>query len=347
MPLVAATSTQRPCSTARSRPIASCCHVSSESPKVALLVWTTSTPATLGDRLAHQPVVGHLEADDVADRQPVDVDHTDLVPGAEVAGDAVDLAADQPGHRPERDVLGERHGVLLDVAVGLPHAGTPEQPGVEHVVGPVAQHRTDQQRAVHGLGRRVDQRSGAGVGGRVDVARVLRPHDEVRGGLPAGVDVDGELQGLLDVVAQHGLALGGEVEPEPGDRALDDGEGRVRSVRAGGRQQRGSGGQDGGDEQGDGPRRRGADGERRGEQQRPDQGDDGADQRRPRPAGRRRATARRSRRRTAAPTGSRRRARGRAQPRPPPTRRRSTAASRAAGRRAPDPPRAAAPTRPG
>src|SRR5829696_9289996 len=45
IPLVAATATVRPNSTARSRLIASCCSLSSVKPKVALLVWTTIIPA--------------------------------------------------------------------------------------------------------------------------------------------------------------------------------------------------------------------------------------------------------------------------------------------------------------
>jgi hypothetical protein len=45
IPLVAATTTVRPCSTARSRLIASCWALSSVYPNVALLVCTTSMPA--------------------------------------------------------------------------------------------------------------------------------------------------------------------------------------------------------------------------------------------------------------------------------------------------------------
>ena len=43
IPDVAATRTQRPCSTARSRLIASCCFVSGVCPKVALFVWIVRT----------------------------------------------------------------------------------------------------------------------------------------------------------------------------------------------------------------------------------------------------------------------------------------------------------------
>ena len=43
MPLVAATSTARPCSTARSRDMASCCSGCPVPAYVALLVWTTSS----------------------------------------------------------------------------------------------------------------------------------------------------------------------------------------------------------------------------------------------------------------------------------------------------------------
>ena len=52
MPLVAATSTARPCSTARSWPMASCWTVSPLRPNVALLVCTTSSlpPATTVSR---------------------------------------------------------------------------------------------------------------------------------------------------------------------------------------------------------------------------------------------------------------------------------------------------------
>ena len=45
IPLVAATATVRPNSTARSRLIASCCALSSVWPNVALFVWTTIMPA--------------------------------------------------------------------------------------------------------------------------------------------------------------------------------------------------------------------------------------------------------------------------------------------------------------
>src|SRR4029453_9398417 len=45
IPLVAAMTTLRPCSTARSRLSANCCSLSSVWPNVALLVWTTSIPA--------------------------------------------------------------------------------------------------------------------------------------------------------------------------------------------------------------------------------------------------------------------------------------------------------------
>ena len=75
--------------------IASCWSVSPVWPKVALLVCTTSSLAAAARRVAHEPVVGDLEADDVADRHRPDLEQRRAVsPRGEVLRDQVDLGRD-------------------------------------------------------------------------------------------------------------------------------------------------------------------------------------------------------------------------------------------------------------
>ena len=124
--------------------------------------------------------------------------------------------------------------------------------------------------------------SGALVRVGVDVARVLRPDHEVRLGDLAAVDVRGEPLGLGDVVLQDLLALVLDVQSDPWDVALDQGDGHLLAF--GGRRRDQRGGQGERDADGDaeqcGPEPLADDEVRRLCEEQADRGDDVRDQRR-------------------------------------------------------------------
>src|SRR4051812_8242297 len=138
-PLVAATTTARPCSTARRRDICSCCAVSPPRPflpappaaparpppaavaspplvggVVGLHHEQTSSPV---DGFANDAVVGDLEADDVGEANAGGVQHAGSVPRCEVLGDHAEPTRDRGQDRPEGQVLAKRDEVALDVAL--------------------------------------------------------------------------------------------------------------------------------------------------------------------------------------------------------------------------------------
>ena len=153
--------------------------------------------------------------------------------GDEVVRDQVDLLRHQPGHAAQRDVLGERHRVLLDVRAvraGLRAAGRAGQPhdGCVAIVGSGAfEHRADEDRCTDGVRRVGDLRGRVRVARvvgdeRVDVAGVLRPDHDVRFRGSAGRDLGGEGERGPHVVVEHGAALRVEFETEPRHVALHD-----------------------------------------------------------------------------------------------------------------------------
>ncbi len=126
--------------------------------------------------------------------------------------------------------------MALDVPLPRPGQRVPDDPGIGHVVRARAvQYRTDQDRHPHRARRLVDLAPRFRIGQRVDVGGVLRPDDERRPGQPPGAHRLGNGERALDVVVQHGRALGVEVKAEARDVALHDGDrgGRGGAVRSG------------------------------------------------------------------------------------------------------------------
>ena len=154
-PTVDTCTTDRPCSMARSRLMANCCSDSAVKPNVALLVWTArmlALAARLQRRVAHQPVVGHLEADRRDDPVGLLPRHRHLEAArrgrrwVKSLRDEVDLVAEVPEEAAVGDVLRERHGVLLDVALpASPPPGQVEQAGVGDVRRRALEHGADEQ----------------------------------------------------------------------------------------------------------------------------------------------------------------------------------------------------------
>ncbi len=184
------------------------------APNVALLVCTTISSAPFATS-SDQPVVRDLEADHVADLAGPTCRLPGRSPADEVALDQVDVLADQPGDRAQRDVLGERHRVPLDVA--LPRAGAPgprrcrrcgwwsagsgPSASVPTRIGtPTALAAWSISACASGL--RIGSMSEAFSGQSTRSGSATRP---ARG-------VGGQRERRGDVVAQHGLALGVEVQ---------------------------------------------------------------------------------------------------------------------------------------
>ena len=155
-------------------------------------------------------------------------------------------------HGAQRDVLPERHRVgLVVVAPRLPGRRPDDRPVVPAAARPVPHDRAHQQRRTDARGASPMAALGAGVGVGVDVGGVLRPDHQVglrrlRRRRPAG-----ELEGRVDVVVEHGPALGERLEALAGDVALDRGHATVARaagdrVRPAGveRHQRGEAGQE-------------------------------------------------------------------------------------------------------
>ena len=158
-----------------------------------------------------------------------------VLPGDEVVCDQVDPLGDQPGEAAQRDVLGERHRVLLDVHAvrpGLRSAG--RVPGSQTIAalrawspGPssTAPTRIGASIAVGGLGDR---------GGRVRVVRVVgRPAGRCRWSSPARSPGPAAAPGrrrpgaasasvARHVVVEHRPALRVELQAEPRHVALHD-----------------------------------------------------------------------------------------------------------------------------
>ena len=161
------------------------------------------------DDVADQPVVGDLEADDVADPGRPDGQVAGSVGRREVARDLVE-PRDQAGQLgAERDVLAERHRVPLDVALARAGPRVPDDAGVAHVVrpGPV-EHGADQHRHADVVAPR--RRSAPSPTGRWNGSMSEAFSGQITRsgrGDPAGPDVGRELVGGVDVVAQHLLAL--------------------------------------------------------------------------------------------------------------------------------------------
>jgi hypothetical protein len=74
-------------------------------------------PCPLVDDVAHDSVVGDLEADHITDPDWTDVQHSGSRPRVEVPRDLVEPGDDAAELVPEGDVLAERDGVALDVAL--------------------------------------------------------------------------------------------------------------------------------------------------------------------------------------------------------------------------------------
>ena len=214
----------RPCSTARSRTIASCCAPRPRRSRVVRLHDEQLRPT--GDGVAHDVVVGDLEADHVTDGDRPDVQHARRrCRRTKSVRTRSTLSVISRANDAHRHVLGERHRVLLDVraavgpVTGLPRRGRrcaavarpgPSSTPPTRIGTPIAR------------GRGVDPAARVGVADRVDVAGVLRPHHQVGLLGPAGRDLGGQRERGVDVVVEHGPALGVELQPEPGHVALHD-----------------------------------------------------------------------------------------------------------------------------
>ena len=137
------------------------------------------------------------------------------VPGGDVRPHQVDLVAEVPEERPDRDVLRERHRVLLDVALGAALAGLGRAARRWRCARRPLEHGADDERRADGRGASSITTAGVGVAQRVDVGGVLGPDHEV-GPARRRRRPGGRGPGHGDVVVEDGAALGVEVEPRLG-----------------------------------------------------------------------------------------------------------------------------------
>ncbi len=191
--------------------------------KVGVIGLHYDRTATVGYRVMHDTVVGHLKADDIADCYGPEPQNPRPVSCHLVIGNERESLDELGQYRAHRHILTKRHWVTLDVRRACASSRRPNDAAVLQVLPVVGVgHRPDERGHAHVADRRIDQRVGTRVPVRINVTGVLREDDQVRAGYSARPDKGGQPVHGGDVIVQDGCPLAKEAEPKPWHIALHD-----------------------------------------------------------------------------------------------------------------------------